>query len=117
MRARTSRAGRAAALSGVPVRAAGPVHGPNGAAHRAASSAAARHARGRLRWPANTRSAAVFVSRRTLRAVRPGGAGGGAGGLRLVLSDIPTFRELWDGAARFVDPSSDPAAFGAMLRA
>ena len=25
-------------------------------------------------------------------------------GCPLVLSDIPTFRELWDGAALFVDP-------------
>ena len=25
-------------------------------------------------------------------------------GCALVLSDIPTFRELWDGAALFVDP-------------
>jgi glycogen synthase len=27
----------------------------------------------------------------------------------LVLADIPTFRELWDGAAIFIDPD-DPAA-------
>lgn len=31
-------------------------------------------------------------------------------GMALVLSDIPTFRELWDGAARFVPPR-DPAAW------
>lgn len=31
-------------------------------------------------------------------------------GAALVLSDIPTYRELWDGAACFADPG-DPAAF------
>lgn len=35
-------------------------------------------------------------------------------GLALVLSDIPTFRELWGGAALFVPPS-DPAAWRAAL--
>ena len=34
----------------------------------------------------------------------------------LVLSDIPSFRELWDGAARFV-PARDPAASAEALRA
>jgi len=35
-------------------------------------------------------------------------------GCALVLSDIPTFRELWDGAALFVD-ARDPASIGAVL--
>jgi glycosyltransferase involved in cell wall biosynthesis len=30
-------------------------------------------------------------------------------GCALVLSDIPTFRELWDGAALFVDPRDETA--------
>jgi glycosyltransferase involved in cell wall biosynthesis len=30
-------------------------------------------------------------------------------GCALVLSDIPTFRELWDGAAIFIDPASEEA--------
>ena len=30
-------------------------------------------------------------------------------GCALVLADIPTFRELWDGAALFVPPSDDRA--------
>jgi glycogen synthase len=30
-------------------------------------------------------------------------------GCALVLSDLPTFRENWDGAALFVDPEDDPA--------
>jgi glycosyltransferase involved in cell wall biosynthesis len=36
-------------------------------------------------------------------------------GCALVLSDIPSLRELWDGAAAFVDPD-DAAAFSAALR-
>lgn len=35
-------------------------------------------------------------------------------GAALVLSDIPTFRELWDGAARFAAPG-DPAALAAAI--
>jgi glycogen(starch) synthase len=37
-------------------------------------------------------------------------------GCALVLSDIPTFRELWHGAASFV-PAGDPAAIAAALQA
>ena len=36
-------------------------------------------------------------------------------GCALVLSDIPTFRELWEGAAVFV-PAEDPQAFAAAFR-
>jgi glycosyltransferase involved in cell wall biosynthesis len=32
----------------------------------------------------------------------------------LILSDIPTFRELWDGAALFVDPADDRALHRAL---
>ena len=35
-------------------------------------------------------------------------------GTALVLADIATYRELWDGAARFADPR-DPAAFAREL--
>jgi glycosyltransferase involved in cell wall biosynthesis len=38
-----------------------------------------------------------------------------AGGCALVLSDIPSFRELWEGAALFVDPR-DPAALRAAVQ-
>jgi glycosyltransferase involved in cell wall biosynthesis len=37
------------------------------------------------------------------------------GGCSLVLGDIPSLRELWDGAARFVDPD-DPDSLRAALR-
>ena len=35
-------------------------------------------------------------------------------GCALVLSDIPTFRELWDGAACFVPPDDDAAVADAI---
>jgi glycosyltransferase involved in cell wall biosynthesis len=38
-----------------------------------------------------------------------------ASGCALVLADIATFRELWDGVALFCDPR-DPEAFGSALR-
>ena len=38
-------------------------------------------------------------------------------GMALVLSDIPTFRELWDGAARFVPPGDDDAWVAALAAA
>ena len=37
-------------------------------------------------------------------------------GCALVLSDIPTFRELWDGAALFVSPHDDRALAAAIVR-
>jgi glycosyltransferase involved in cell wall biosynthesis len=36
-------------------------------------------------------------------------------GCALLLSDIASFRELWDGCAEFVDPR-DPAAIAAAIR-
>ncbi len=36
-------------------------------------------------------------------------------GCALVLGDIPTLRELWDGSALFVDPADDVALAGALL--
>lgn len=39
-----------------------------------------------------------------------------AAGCALVLSDIPTFRELWDGAALFVDPRDVVATHQALQR-
>lgn len=39
-----------------------------------------------------------------------------AAGCALVLSDIPTFRELWDGAALFVDPADAEALHRALAR-
>jgi glycosyltransferase involved in cell wall biosynthesis len=97
---------RAAARLPIPVFAAGPTRGPNGAAiefaHLRVEGAMSGAALGRrlARRP-------IFVS---LARYEPFGLAvleAAQAGCPLVLSDIPTFRELWDGAARFVDPHDD----------
>lgn len=103
---------RAAAVLDAPVRAAGPVSGPNGAAASFANldllgnldepALAAEHAR-----------AAVFAS---VPRYEPFGLTvleAAQAGMALVLSDIPSLRELWDGAAAFV---ADEAALVPTLR-
>jgi phosphatidyl-myo-inositol alpha-mannosyltransferase len=103
-----------AALLNAPIHAAGPLTGPDG------QTVPFDHLRalGKLDdaqiagWLA-TRPIFVSLSRyepfglAVLEAARAGCA--------LVLSDIPTFRELWRGAADFV-PVEDPAAIAATLQ-
>jgi glycogen(starch) synthase len=104
----------AAHLAGsVPVVAAGATAGPGGA------SVALRHIRtlGRLSGEAVALRLAgrpVFV---TAALYEPFGLSvleAAQAGCALVLSDIPTFRELWDGAADFV-PADDDRAFAAAI--
>ena len=98
---------RAAASLDAPVLAAGPTRGPNGAA------AAFGHLRllGALDAAAladQYAAAGVFAS---LARYEPFGLAvleAAQAGCALVLSDIPTFRELWDGAALFVTLEDDP---------
>ncbi len=84
-----------------PVLAAGPIEGPNGAAirlHRV------RHL-GTLDPAALRRvaaSAAIYASPARYEPFGLGVLEAAQAGMALVLSDIPTFRELWDGAAVFV---------------
>ena len=64
-------------------------------------------------WPLAYARATVFVS---LARYEPFGLAvleAARAGCALVLSDIPTFRELWDGAAIFVDPRRGRAAAAA----
>ena len=90
-----------------PIHAAGPVTGPNGAHIHLPNL----HLLGSLDAHAMRRAyskASVFAS---LARYEPFGLSvleAAQSGLRLVLSDIPTFRELWDGAARFVPLGADP---------
>lgn len=97
----------AAGLMRARVEAAGPLDGPAG--ERAELRAA--HALGRLETAAMTElfdRAAVYAS---LALYEPFGLGvleAAQSGCALVLSDIATHRELWDGAAIFVD-AGDPA--------
>ena len=105
---------RAAAGLSVPVRAAGPTCGPNGAqvtfAHLTVLGPLAPEALADQYAAAN-----VFAS---LAHYEPFGLAvleAAQAECALVLSDIPTFRELWDGAAVFVPSGADPAPF--LLRA
>jgi glycosyltransferase involved in cell wall biosynthesis len=99
----------AAAAIRAPVRAAGPLSGPNGAA------AVVRHAEalGGLDAPAVRgwlRRAPIFASAALYEPFGLGVLEAAQAGCALVLSDIPTFRELWSDVAVFAPPR-DPAAF------
>jgi glycogen synthase len=96
-----------------PVLAAGPLQGPNGAC------IALRHVEPLGVLPASR--VASFVARRPIfvstALYEPFGLAvleAAAAGAPLVLSDIPTFRELWSGAAVFVPPR-DPEAIARTL--
>ncbi|VWX55017.1 glycosyltransferase family 4 protein [Novosphingobium sp. 9U] len=98
---------QAAALISYPFCAAGSLTAPHG------ETASASHLRllGQLdaaAFAAKLEQRPVFVSAATFEPF--GLAVLEAAGARcpLVLSDIPTFRELWDGAAVFVDPLDAP---------
>jgi len=92
---------RAAPFLGAPIRAAGPVRGPNGAA----IDLPHLHLLGNLD-PAGMAeaytSASVFASMARYEPFGLSVLEAARAGMRLVLSDIPSFRELWDGAAIFV---------------
>ncbi|HEY8570945.1 glycosyltransferase family 4 protein [Phenylobacterium sp.] len=104
----------AAALIEAPLQAAGPLQGPSG------GPVSLRHAQalGRLshdqvaRWLAR---APVFASAALYEPFGLGVLEAAQAGCALVLSDIPTFRELWDGAAVFVEPN-DPQGFAQAFR-
>jgi glycosyltransferase involved in cell wall biosynthesis len=98
----------AAAGLGVPVRAAGPLKGPNGAEVIFDNI----HCLGTLgeaelgRWLA---ARPVFVSAALYEPFGLAVLEAAAAGCALILSDIPTFRELWDGIATFVPPRDERA--------
>ena len=91
----------------VPFHAAGPVVGPHGET----AALDHLHALGYLDGPTLSRKLAarpVFVSAATFEPFGLAVLEAAAAGCPLVLSKIPTFRELWDGAATFVE-GDDPA--------
>lgn len=104
---------RAAAQVDAPVFAAGPLQSPTG------ERAALQHARplGRLDeaavayWMGRAR---VFVSTSLYEPFGLSVLEAAQADCALVLSDIPTFRELWSGAAVFVPPGDDAALAGAL---
>ena len=99
----------AAAGIGVPVHAAGPLRAPHGEEvmfdniHCLGALDEAELARWLSRRP-------VFVSAALYEPFGLAVLEAAAAGCPLILSDIPTFRELWDGVAKFV-PARDEAAF------
>lgn len=104
---------RAAALTRVPIRAAGPLVGPNGASIRPVrletlGSRPEAAVRGLLAARPIFVSAALYepFGLAILEAAQAGCA--------LVLSDIASLREIWEGAALFVEPR-DAAGFAAAL--
>jgi glycogen(starch) synthase len=105
----------AAALIDAPLRAAGPLQGPVG------GPVVLRRAQalGRLSSDQVTgwlSRAPIFASSALYEPFGLGVLEAAQAGCALVLSDIDTFRELWDGAALFADPH-DPDAFAAALQA
>ena len=106
---------RAAASLDAPVFAAGPLTGPDG------SRIAVRNLRllGRLpeagvrSWLA---SRPIFVSTARYEPFGLAVLEAAQAGCALILSDIPSFRELWQGAARFVDADDDAALAAAALK-
>jgi glycosyltransferase involved in cell wall biosynthesis len=104
---------RAAARLDLPVLAAGPLQGPNGTAILLPNI----RTLGRLdneeigHWLAQR---PIFAS---VPRYEPFGLAvleAAQAGCALVLSDIPTLRELWEGAALFVDPDDDAAIASAL---
>lgn len=105
---------RAAARLGRPVLAAGPLRGPNGAAfipERLLSTGTLDE----TGLADLMRRAAVFVSAARYEPFGLTALEAAQTGCPLVLSDIPTHRELWDGAALFVSPD-DVDGFAAAMR-
>jgi glycosyltransferase involved in cell wall biosynthesis len=103
----------AAARLKVPMQAAGPTQGPNGAVF----SPSRLQALGTL---STTRLAGLFAARPIYASAalyEPFGLSvleAAQAGCALVLSDIPTHREIWGGAAIFV-PAKDDAAFASAI--
>ena len=104
----------AAALLDAPVRAAGSFRGPDGGT----VGTRTLHRLGSLdeRGLADAFGAArVFVSTARYEPFGLAVLEAAQAGLALVLSDIPTFRELWDGAALLVPPG-DATGFADAMR-
>lgn len=104
---------RVAQRLSIPLRAAGPVAGPHG------ETVAPEHLTllGNLSAPALAAELArqpVFVSAATFEPFGLAVLEAAQAGCALVLSDIPTFRELWDGAALFV-PADNDVAYAAII--
>ena len=96
-----------------PVLAAGSLDGPNGAAFAPEHLTALGSLSARA-MAEHHAAAAVFVSPALYEPFGLAVLEAAHAGRPLVLSDIPTFRELWDGAATFVRPGEADALAAAL---
>jgi len=99
---------RAASRLSLPVLAAGPLNGPNGARIEARSA----NALGSLsddEVASYLSAQPIFVSAAKYEPFGLAVLEAAQAGCALVLSDIPTLRELWEGVALFVKPDDDEA--------
>ena len=97
---------RAAALLGIPFKAAGRIRGENGEQPRFANlSLVGQLDEAELARMLGARP--VFASAALYEPFGLAVLEAAAAGCPLILSDIPTFRELWDGVATFVTPGSE----------
>lgn len=97
---------QAAERTSVPILAAGPLQGPNGVGIRPRNI----QALGRLTDAQVARylyTRPIFVSAARYEPFGLAVLEAAQNGCALILSDIPTFRELWDGAAIFVSPDDE----------
>ena len=102
----------AAARTRHPIFAAGPVGGSGAAAQTGTIRWLGELGHGEVgRWLAE---ASIFVSPALYEPFGLAALEAAHAGAALVLSDIPSFRELWDGSAVFVDPR-DAAGFAAAI--
>ncbi|MDB6453740.1 glycosyltransferase family 4 protein [Falsirhodobacter sp. 20TX0035] len=106
---------RAAARMVWPVTLLGPLDGPTGQRFTPIHATAAGHlphaqALGLMR------DAGIFVSPSLYEPFGLAVAEAARAAIPLVLADIPTFRELWDGAALFFPPADDTALAQAVNR-
>jgi glycosyltransferase involved in cell wall biosynthesis len=106
---------RAAGRFGIPVVAAGPLDGPNGARieFKHVKSLGRLSDRDIARW---LKATPIFVSTARYEPFGLAVLEAAQAGCPLVLSDIASFRELWDGAAVFVPPDDDRAIAAAIER-
>jgi glycosyltransferase involved in cell wall biosynthesis len=107
---------RAAALSRAPVYAAGALDSPAGGARARLDAALPVGALAPAEVADWMGRAAIFASAALYEPFGLGVLEAAQSGCALVLSDIPTFRELWNGAAWFVGPR-DAAGFAAAFDA
>ena len=91
------------------VEAVGPLFGPAGQVASPTSHVALPGPMNPVDLDQRMQAAAIFCSPALYEPFGLGVLEAAQAGCALVLADIPTFRELWDGAAVFVDPRDDAA--------